>query len=394
MDRFTALGGSSFPSPDFPKVYIVVLNYNNWPDTLECLESLYSLNYRNFRVIVCDNGSKDLSLHHIQEWADGIGEWLSPQNKIASDKDRIVKKTISCARFDIGQLDGMVDLEDLNQYNLLLIDNKENLGFAAGNNTGVRLALKDSALEYVWILNNDTIVDPDALGHLVAKMADRQLGACGNTILYYHNPCRVQALGGFTYDTFFGVSRQIGHLDQWVSERIGEDLERYVESKMFGIQGASVFVRKDFLKTVGLMSEEYFLYFEEQDWAERSRRYFSLGYASSAIVYHKEGRTTGSDSIEGRRKTPITDYYLSRNRLLFTRKYYPYKIVTAFMGNVLMGLKRLIHGHWPNALVILVCSIVGLMSKKQITGNCSAQEFHQFMECKFSLSLLKGVKKI
>ncbi|MHB1287638.1 MAG: glycosyltransferase family 2 protein [Leptospirales bacterium] len=394
MNQITTSCDSSFPSLDLPKVYIVVLNYNNWPDTLECLESLYGLNYQNFKVIVCDNGSQDLSLHHIQEWADGVGEWVKPQNRIASEKNRIVKKPISCARFDVVQLDGIIHLENLNQYSLLLIDNKENLGFAAGNNTGVQLALKDSSLEYVWILNNDTIVDPDALDHLVAKMTDPQLGACGNTILYYHNPSQVQALGGFTYDTFFGVSRQIGHLQQWISERIGEDLEHYVESRMFGIQGASVFVRKDFLKTVGLMSEEYFLYFEEQDWAERSRRYFLLGYASSAIVYHKEGRTTGSDSIEGRRKTPITDYYLSRNRLLFTRKYYPYRIVTAFMGNVLMGLKRLAHGHWPNALVILVCSMVEMVNRgEQLPYKCNAQEFHQFIKFRLRFPFLKGVKR-
>lgn len=101
----------------YPKVYIIILNWNGLKDTLECLESVFKLDYLNFEVIVVDNGSTD-------------------------DSVNVILKTYPQVR---------------------LIENRENLGYTGGNNIGMRYAIERDA-DYIWLLNNDTIVEEDTLG--------------------------------------------------------------------------------------------------------------------------------------------------------------------------------------------------------------------------------------
>lgn len=354
-----------------PKVYIVILNYNNFLDTIECLESVFNLRYMNFTVIVCDNGSKDRSLEFIQKWAQGSYFSESSFVRTVTPNNKTVPKPIHYFFLDIDQIVND-DFHDHYHPRLILLDNKGNLGFGAGNNAGIRWALKDSDLEYIWILNNDTVVDPDSLMHLVNKMSSEpQLGSCGSTVLYFHDPETLQALGGFSYTPWTGKSRQLGHLQKWASHTPGNCLEKEIEERMFWIQGASIFVKKEFLDKMGLIPEDYFLYFEEQDWGVRSRRIFQVGYASNSIVYHKEGRTTGSASFGRRRKSLISEFYLSHGRLLFTQKYYPRFLPLIYISHLYLAVYRLLHRQWRNALVVLLSSMFyeKEQDKKKREGN-------------------------
>lgn len=339
-----------------PNVFIVILNHNNGSDTIECLESLFNLQYSNFTVIVCDNGSKDNSIELIQKWASGLHP--APHSFFQDNPFgcKIVPKPIPIHSLTVHQR--INDFSQYNHFRLILLKNNDNLGFGAGCNTGLRLVLKDSSIEFVWILNNDTVVDPNALTHLVNKMkSDSSLGACGSTILYYHDPTTIQALGGFLYTPLTGKSRQIGHLKKFVPNASYILLEQDIEKKMYWIQGASMFLSKDFLDRVGLFSEDYFLYFEEQDFGIRSRQILRSGYASKSIIYHKEGRTTGSASFGWNKKSLISEFYLTRSRLVFTKKYYPHFLPFIYVSHLFLAIMRLCHLQWKNSLVVLLCSV-------------------------------------
>lgn len=334
------------------KVCIIILNYCNWQDTIECLESVFNLRYENFYVIVCDNGSPDKSMLHFKTWAESFS---SPSSRESSINDSICLNSHKLKTYSICQRGQLVEPYSLEagQKHLFIIDNKENLGFAGGNNVGIRFALMDPDLDFVWILNNDTVVEPDALNHLVRKMcSDRDIGLCGSTLLYYHDKGRIQALGGFAYNKFLGLARQIGHMKRWEPKKFRLECENNFERKMFGVQGASVFVSRHFIEKIGLMSEEYFLYFEEQDWAMRGREKFRLGYASESIVYHKEGGTTKSNSFSRQSKNMFSEFCLLRSRFLFTRKYYPSLFPFVYFSQILLILKRLLQGNHRNAFYV------------------------------------------
>jgi len=347
------------------KTYIVILNYNNGPATIECLESLLNLEGDSFKIVVCDNGSEDNSLNTIRQWAEGQSIQPTPDKIIPNANDRKISKPIKYLNVDPNSICNNLNPGNISE-RLILIDNKKNLGFSGGNNIGIRFSLLDRSAQYIWILNNDTIADRLALVNLIKKMeSNPNIGASGNTIIYYHDPERIQALGGFKFNKFLGLSRQIGHLKKSNTLSLSESDVRKVEKSMFGIQGASIFVRRSFLNTVGLLPDDYFLYFEEEDWAMRSTGQFQLGYAPDSVVYHKEGKTTGSNSLKGTTKSLSSEFYLTMSRLIFTQKYFPLYLPGICFSHFMIATKRFLHGHWRNSLIVLISTFFFITSGKQ-----------------------------
>jgi GT2 family glycosyltransferase len=173
-----------------------------------------------------------------------------------------------------------------NNARLILIQTGGNLGFAGGNNVGLRYALSRDDFQYVWLLNNDTVIKADALTALVRGMQENPgAGMCGSTLPFYHDPDMIWALGGATYNKWLCKTECIG-LRAPLSRTISKT---EVESNMAYLAGASMLVSKAFLRAVGLMNERYFLYFEELDWALRAKNRFRLIFAPNSIVYHKVG---------------------------------------------------------------------------------------------------------
>jgi GT2 family glycosyltransferase len=203
------------------------------------------------------------------------------------------------------------------------VDNHENLGFAAGNNVALRFALKRKEFSYVWLINNDTVVSADALSELVRKAGtDVNLGIVGSTCPFYDAPDRVWAFGGATYNIWTSLGGCIGHGEYLASMPSESD----VESRMNYVAGASMLVSPRFLSDVGLMCEEYFLYFEEPDWAWRASGRYRLGYASRSIVFHKVGVSTSR--LRGRWRMR---WLVVRNRFLFTWKFRKAAIPSVFV---------------------------------------------------------------
>ncbi|MCC5612778.1 glycosyltransferase family 2 protein, partial [Nostoc sp. CHAB 5834] len=300
-----------------PKVYIVLLNYNGWTDTLECLESLAKLTFPYYQIIVADNCSDNNSIQHIQEWANGVRQSVqNPANTLCYLSNPPTGKPISHKLYSRAEAELGGDRND--RSSLILIQTGANLGFAGGNNVALRYILARGDGEYVWMLNNDTVVEPGSLTHLVdcyKRHKAENVGIVGAKVRYYHNPAIIQCIAGASYNKWIGYSHQIGNQEfdqgQYDTETAKPDL----------IIGACMLVSTQFLKATGLLNEEYFLYFEEQDWSERARRKgYTLAYTTKAIIYHKEGGTIGASQWKG--NSPLSDFYFTRSKLLFTEKYH------------------------------------------------------------------------
>lgn len=308
------------------RVSIILLNWNGWQDTIECLESLLLLEYPEFCLVVCDNGSTDDSLYQIRQWVKDQG--------------------ISCREYGRAEAESGGDLSA--DPMLTLICNNENLGFAGGNNVGLRYVMARTDSEWCWLLNNDTVVECDALSCMVSRMKEKpEIGICGSTVLHYHDRDRIQALGGGHYCRWIGLPWHYGRFTRWT----GQANQLQAESWMNYVEGASMLVSRRFIEQVGLMSEEYFLYFEEADWAIRAKERFRLGYAPASVVYHKIGASIGTSS-NPMKKSYTCDYYSVRNRLLFTRRFYPVALPTVCL--VLAGeiAIRLFCGELRRAVII------------------------------------------
>lgn len=317
-----------------PKVYICTVNWNGWRDTIECLEAVFRLNYQRWCAIVCDNGSQDGSLEKIEAWARGeiIADCDNPA--LRGHTSPPVAKPIAILRVARGET---VSLRDKTE-RLVLVEAGANLGFAGATNIDLRLGLQSGDLDYAWLLNNDTVVDPDALTHLTATMEARpEVGMCGSTLLYYHDPQTIQSLGGSLYNRW---TARGGHVFSGRSREERPD-PAWVESTIRYVVGASMLVRREFLERVGLLDDSYFLYFDEIDWAVRGRHHFRLGYSPDSVVWHKEGAAIGTARL-GRPRSQISEFYSTRSRLLFTGRHFPWCLPSVAAAVGLSALHRLV----------------------------------------------------
>jgi GT2 family glycosyltransferase len=324
---------SSSAAQGCPRTYIVILNWNNWADTIECLESVFRNEYKNYRVVVCDNGSSDGSLDHIRAWADGSLSSRPSSPAMAAFSSPALPKPIAYSEFN-GCFPEYQDVATPDETKLVLLQTGANLGFAGGNNAGLRYAMQDPAMAYVWLLNNDVVIEPDALTRLVSRMREqsgsgRPGGMCGSTLLYYHRPEMAQVLGGSSYNKWRCRAMPIG-----MGRHSANDIDRQsVEEQLGYIAGASMLISRDFLESVGLMHEGYFLYYEEIDWSMRARDRYALLYAPDSIVYHKEGGTIGTASIA--RPSALSIFYMQRSRMLFMKKFFKWQL--AYFYGIVIG---------------------------------------------------------
>ena len=309
-----SLAGNVLASETRPRLAVVIINWNRWADTIECLESLMRTD-QPVRIVVIDNASADDSKERLKAWAEGSAAFEPPTGPLGRLTRPALNKPIPYSE--------LTDEESLS----LAPDNKlltflwssENRGFAGGNNLAMRFAIKDPGIAYCWCLNNDTVVEPDAPRALVARMdATHKVGMCGTQVRFYHRPGNLQQLNGSRFKLLTGMSRGIS-----ANEPVTRPFDPLkIARETDFVLGASIAVSRAFLETVGFMEESYFLYFEEMDWSIRNRGRFAIAFAHGAIVYHKEGGSIGSSGKKGER-SEASEYYLMRSRLKFYRRNFP-----------------------------------------------------------------------
>jgi len=314
---------------EWPKVAIIILNWNGWKDTIECLESVFRNTYPNYRVIVIDNGSTNGSIEKIKAWADGKQEVLTPEpsHPLYHLSHPPVKKLIpyiyyTCEEAERG---GDITLEEkvtrkcqeqrkanskklnpTSSYPLILIQTGENLGFAAGNNVGIRYALKKD-YDYTLLLNNDTVVEQSFLEQTI-EIAEKnnKIGILGGKIYYYHEPQKISIVWG-KYRRFRWGVLPYGK-NQIDNGQFNNDREIQF------VTGALMLIRKEVFNKVGLLHEEYFFWNEEWDFSYNvAKNGYKLYYVAGFVVWHKEASTYRSSN-------PKFIYNLYRSRFIFLER--------------------------------------------------------------------------
>lgn len=320
---------------------IILVNWKRATDTCACVASLERLDGEDWYAVVCENGSPDDSTSELRNYLSR----------------KYVERVRHVEAEDGGQVYDyyLTGDDELLLVRITLVVSVSNLGFAGGNNLAVRCAHGDVHENFVWFLNNDTEVEPDSLRRLIERVTqDPTVGICGSTLVYAHDRQTVQALGGAVYTPMTGAVREIGRGRRWPCSVDQASVER----EMRYVSGASMLVTRAFLDRVGLMSEDYFLYYEEIDWAERGRRHgFRVGYAPASVVYHKEGAVLGSGVSASR--SALAEYYALRNRLVVTRKFFRWALPTVYLFCFLQVLRRVTQGKGSRAWM-MVCVLVGL----------------------------------
>lgn len=239
-------------------VTIVTINYNQLSLTCQLLDSLRKVTYPSVEIIVVDNNSVE-------------------------DPTPILSK---------------------NYPEVKLILSKENLGFAGGNNLGI----KSSRGEYVLFLNNDTEVDPGFLEPMVNLFkTNPHAGAASSKILYYNSGETIQYVGSTRIDPFTGRSKRLGYLEK--------DNGQYDTVKETDLaHGAAMMVPRRVIDKIGMMPEFFFLYYEEVDWCESIKKGgYNIYVVPQSRVYHKESMSIGRGST-------LKTYYMTRNRVLYMRR--------------------------------------------------------------------------
>lgn len=240
------------------KIAVIILNWNGKKDTLECLASLKKVDYPNFFTVVVDNGSTDSSVSDLRTEHPEI----------------------------------------------TLLETGKNLGFAEGNNVGIRYALEKGA-DFLFLLNNDTVVDPHILMALVDRSAEQpSVGIFGCSVYLYEKKNQFDHLGGLW-------NPKKGHFDL-ICNRSYE--EGQPAPSVDYVCGCAFFVRKEVFETVGLLESRFFLIWEEADFCFRAKRAgFEIGVARQAKLWHK----VSASFVGGK---PHTTYFWWRGRLFWIER--------------------------------------------------------------------------
>jgi GT2 family glycosyltransferase len=282
---------------------LIIVNYDRYEDTAECVDSLLRM--------------------------DGIGESeiVVVDNCSANDSYGILKSRFGRCH---------------------VLKTEENNGYAAGNNFGIRYAAGRFDPEYFWILNPDTIADPGALLPLLDFAASHpEAGILGSRLVFYPEGDVLQALGGGYIEL-----KKSGRLEAtqiYHGEKIDAKLPEALE--LDHLVGASFFIKRAVIDGIGLLDESYFMYIDETEYCLRAKRAGWKIYALSAsTVFHKEGWRRGDRKSWG-------TYYSSRNTLFLIQKYYrrylAANIAFAFLGVLKLLIKNLLYGKPPLSFSVL-----------------------------------------
>ena len=243
--------------------YVIILNYNNYLDTIECVTSLFqNVDMKDVTVVIVDNSSTIESYNHLKN--------------NSSDK-------------------------------VMLLKSDHNWGYANGNNIGIKYAIDNNA-KYICILNNDVVVTEDFLTPCIRVLNQPNTGFVSPRITDYHTSL-IQNTGGKVFIEKGCVDRING------DKQYTNDIPEIIDCDV--VYGSCLLLKSSLIKRVGLIPEEYFLFFEETDWCYKAH---TLSYINRSVtgvtVFHKGGASTASF-----KKSGLVSYLYDRNQVLFTKKY-------------------------------------------------------------------------
>jgi len=335
-----------------PYVGIILVNYNSHDLLIECLESIYRIDYENFHVVIVENSEQNQNNE-----IETLTKWL--KNDIIFQ----LNQNFKIFNYPLKRKPDLVVLSEEERFNkiskieskLIIIKSKKNRGFAGGCNLGIDYIKAQECFEFIWLLNTDTVVERDSLLALVDKANESDnIIAVSSKLRYYDQPERINLIGG----KFSNSIIKFGYLPIGLMEIDTGQYDKDIKIDTPAM--ASCLINLKLINEVGLMREDYFLYSEDVEWFERMKKKgFEFKYEYKSLVYHKESATTSKISEK-------TLYYYVRNKIHFFLTYYP---ETKYKIGLFISLLRDIYGNaikrWKikNLIVIIKAIIDGLKNK-------------------------------
>lgn len=325
---------------------IVLISYNSTDHTVECVKSILA-SLGNWRVVVVENGNTTDCHARIS-------------NLVAKSDNEIGGSSVTCGLITaLNKISASKQTLSECVNDRIVIVRTENDGFAAANNVGIELSRILWDPKYYWLLNNDTVIEPYT-GVLLYEHAENRpdLGIVGSSICYYDSPECLQGHGArFNVVTTRGA--YIHHLERHDASYEEAAIERSISY----VIGASMFVRRDFVEKIGLLEENYFLYFEELDWAVRAGKQFRMGICLPSRLLHKEGASIGT-STRGR-PSRLATFFLSRSMVIFYARHFPWLLAIVFLRQCFNAARFVRYGDFENARAALDGLISGLSDAVQ-----------------------------
>lgn len=286
-------------------VCAIVLNWNGAKDTLECLNSLSSIQYPLTTIVLVDNASSDNSREEIVKWAQSV----YPADAIFLSDPIAGHPTTDGPAF-------------------VFLQNPTNAGYAGGNNAGIRYAMSIRAYDFIWILNNDTVVAPDALSHLIHNLqCHPEAGIAGSTVVYHASPEKVQCAGGCRYNPWTTIYSPI-----MANQPLEYVLRISNAPEMDYMYGAAMFVRSSVFERCGFFNENYFLFYEEIDFCKKAvNNGYRLLWTPRSIVYHKFSQSVGKPDSASNVRMAFANYHENLSALLYARTLNPFIFIFSLL---------------------------------------------------------------
>jgi GT2 family glycosyltransferase len=339
-----------------PMISVIILNWNGYKDTIECLESLSESYYQNFEIFLADNASTDISI-------DQIKEWIKIHNNSNSRK--------------IFLQDNQYTPEaSHNSIKLHLIENSENYGFAKGNNIAANTALQ-SKTDYILFLNNDTIVEKDFLSNMMSFFGKySEFSAATPQIRYFDSPQIIWNCGG--------KLKWPGSRKYFFDGKPSSDLPHKEFLEISFVTGCALMVKSDVLRKFGLLSEDFFFGEEDFEYSLRLRKNrIKTACVLNSVIYHKVNSSISktSELVIGK----IFIHYL--NRFINLRNYFSafgWQIWRySYLTYILLLLK---FRHKISFKVLMKFSRILLKNSKQLKG-VSKETFDKFINFDFKQNI-------
>jgi GT2 family glycosyltransferase len=304
------------------EIAICVLNWNNWRDTVRCLQSLQQCS-SPAALIVCDNASDNDSWLQLQHWINT--HW-------SRSDIRLIDQQSPAAPMPGGALAP-----------LTLLRTPHNRGFAAGHNAALHYALADKSIQYCWLLNNDIEIRPDSLVHLLAcAEAQPRAALFGSTVLAREQPDIIQCAGGCRYYPW------LTHFRAHAAGLPLAKLDTLPAPRLDYIYGAALFLRTEALNRIGLLNEDYFLFYEELDLCRRLEKAgYTFAWCRASLIYHQGSASIGSVAEGDHAKLARANYYENLSTLKYTARFHPAWLpLAAVLRLLLKALAVSARGQW------------------------------------------------
>ncbi len=287
-------------------VSIIILNWNGWEDTIECLESLYQINYNNYDVILIDNDSQDDSIQKLKEYAKGE---LEVNSRFISEKTE--NKPIQFLENTRRESETSYSSKNLakipSNKKLTIIKNDVNEGFPGGCNLGMEYALNKNT-DYILLLNNDVVVNKNFLNELVNfSETDSTIGIVGSKIYSYNEPNILQAAGG-------KIGWYSGNIVTYGFQEVDKGQYDKIAERDY-VWGTSFLLKQEVLNKISFMDTTFFFGVEEYDYCTRAKKAgFKIFYVPKSKIWHKQGASSKKlieypETLEIIRKTGGLNYY-------------------------------------------------------------------------------------